>query len=251
LPWPAVLVVSELPPGRLPVRLFTVPVTEPTWGSELVWGVLVPETRPAADPRPGMEPETELRPGRELLVLLRLLAGPLVVAIGVVCWVVSAELVSAELAAAELHGAPTSPAAAEASGPAMGMPGSSQRIPVADDPPRACASPLTDDVGESARDTDCASAGAAMPTVRMAAQAAPPSNIRQLYTKHSISILGNGIGRYLRIHTAGRTNLEPGNLIYPVKLTAGLTAGRPSGGLGASGPDEIPVCAPELVTRLT
>ena len=213
-----------------------------------------------------MEPETESRPGRELLVLLRLLAGPLVVAIGVVCWVVSAEfaaselaaselaafeLAASELAAAELHGAPTSPAAAEASGPAMGMPGSSQRIPVADDPPRTCATPLSDDVGESARDTDCASAGAAMPTVRMAAEAAPPSNIRQLYTKHSISILGNGIGRYLRIHTAGRTNLEPGNLIYPVKLTAGLTAGRHPAGLGASGPDEIPVCAPELVTRLT
>ena len=194
MPWPAVLVVSELPPGRLPVRLFTAPVTEPrpvvpvlpvvpvvpvapllsellpgtrlllleptllavvpwlapvtepTWGSELVWGVLVPETRPAADPRSGMEPETELRPGRELLVLLRLPAGPLVVAIGMVCWVVPAELVSAELVSEELvpaelvpaesHGAPATPAAAEASGPAMGMPGRSQRTPEADDPPR-------------------------------------------------------------------------------------------------------------------
>jgi hypothetical protein len=72
-----------------------------------------------------------------------------------------------------------------------------------------------------------------------------------LYTKHSISILGNGIGRYLRIHTAGRTNLEPGNLTYPVTLTTGLTAGRPTAGRGASGPDEIPVCALEMVTRLT
>ena len=73
-----------------------------------------------------MEPETELRPGRALLVLLRLLAGPLLVASGEVCEVVSAES----------HGAPTSPAAAEASGPAMGMPGRLQRIPVVDDPPR-------------------------------------------------------------------------------------------------------------------
>jgi hypothetical protein len=184
------------------------PVTEPTWGSELVWGVLAPETRPAADPRSGMEPETELRPGIALLVPLSSLAGPVVVAIGVVSWVVSAEFVSAEFVSAEFvaaepHGAPTAPAAAEASGPAMGMPGRSQRIPVVDDPPRPCVIPLADAVGVSARDIDCASAGAATPTVRMAAEAAPPSKIRQLYTKHSISILGNGIGRYLRIHTAG------------------------------------------------
>jgi len=105
--------------------------------------------------------------------------------------------------------------------------------------------PLSD-VGESARDTDCASAGAAMPTVRMAAEAAPPSNIRQLYTKHSISILGNGIGRYLRIHAAGRTNLEPDNLTCPVKLTARLTVGRPSGGAWRQRPDEL---LAELIAR--
>ena len=167
-----------------------------------------------------MEPETELRPGRALLVLLRLLAGPLVPAIG--------ELSPG--AAAESHGAPTAPAAAEASGPAMGMPGSSQRIPVAVDPPRSCAIPRTDAVGVPARDTDCASAGAATPTVRMAAEAAPPSKIRQLYTKHSISIWVMESAAICEFARPGRTNLEPGNLTYLVKLTTGVMAGRPSGG---------------------
>jgi hypothetical protein len=52
----------------------------------------------------------------------------------------------------------------------------------------------------------------------------------RLYTKHSISILGNGIGRDLRIRTAGENYLEPGNLTYLVKLTTRLIADRPSAG---------------------
>lgn len=222
-----------LPEPTLPaVAPWVAPATELTWGSEPV-RLAVPGTTPVAELRSGMEPETELRPGRELLVL-RSLAGPLTPAIGELSWV---ELSWVE--AAEPHGAPASPAAAEASGPAMGMPGRSQRIPVAVDPPRACAIPFSD-AGVSARDTDCASAGAARPTVRMAAEAAPPSKIRQLYTKHSISILVMESAAICEFTRPGRTDLEPGNL---VKLTTGLMAAHPAR-LGASGPCEIRGCAP-------
>ena len=50
--------------------------------------------------------------------------------------------------------------------------------------PLAELSPLS----ETGASCACANAGAATPTVRMAAEAAPPSRIRQLYTKHSISM---------------------------------------------------------------
>ena len=57
----------------------------------------------------------------------------------------------------------------------------------------------------------------------------PPGRLPvTLYTKHSISILGNGIGRDLRIRTAGENYLEPGNLTYLAKLTTRLMADRPS-----------------------
>ena len=50
--------------------------------------------------------------------------------------------------------------------------------------PLAELSPLS----EAGASCACANAGAATPTVRMAAEATPPSKIRQLYTKHSISM---------------------------------------------------------------
>ena len=53
-----------------------------------------------------------------------------------------------------------------------------QRTPLAE------LSPLS----ETGASCACANAGAATPTVRMAAEAAPPSKIRQLHTKHSISM---------------------------------------------------------------
>jgi hypothetical protein len=78
-----------------------------------------------------------------------------------------------------------------------------------------------------------------------------PSKIRQLCTKHSISILvieSTAICEYRR---PARTNLEPGNLTYLAKLTAELWPADPCGELGGSGLDEIPVCVPEMVTGVT
>lgn len=87
----------------------------------------------------------------------------------------------------EVQGAPSTPASAETSGPARGRPGRSHSEPPAADPPVPWVTPLSEDVGRSVRDTVCANAGAATPTVRMLAVATPPSRIRQLYTKYSTS----------------------------------------------------------------
>ena len=73
--------------------------------------------------------------------------------------------------------APMTLAAAETS-PDTGREPRPQRTPLAE------LSPLS----ETGASCACANAGAATPTVRMAAEAAPPSRIRQLYTKHSISM---------------------------------------------------------------
>jgi hypothetical protein len=85
-------------------------------------------------------------------------------------------LLTAEVALDEMQGPPMTPARAEATRPEMGTPGIWQRPPM-----------VTDTIGPLAGDAGCANAGAARPTVRMLAEAAPPSKIRQLYTKHSTS----------------------------------------------------------------
>src|SRR5580658_896102 len=115
--------------------------------------------------RSGIAPETELRPEAALDAL------------GVeaeVTWVWLEVLLPADVP----HGAPRIPAAAETPRLPVGRLGSAQRSVAAPVPPSSCVTPLTDDVGEPARDTVCASAGAARPTVRMLADATPPSRIR-------------------------------------------------------------------------
>ena len=73
--------------------------------------------------------------------------------------------------------APMTLAAAETS-PDTGREPRPQRTPLAELRP----------LSETGASCACANAGAATPIVRMAAEAAPPSRIRQLYTKHSISM---------------------------------------------------------------
>jgi len=79
----------------------------------------------------------------------------------------------------EPQAAPVAPVSAEE----RGRLACSQRTPAAADPPSAWVRPLSDAAGTPVDDTACASAGAAKPIVRVPAAAAPPSKIRQLYTK--------------------------------------------------------------------
>ena len=128
--------------------------------------------------RPGISPVMPDKPGGRLVP--ELVASPAELPPG------RAEVISlAPLD--EVQGAPSAPASAEASGPERGSPGRSHSEPPAADPPVPWVAPLSEDVGRSVRDTVCANAGAATPTVRMLAVATPPSRIRQLYTKYSTS----------------------------------------------------------------
>jgi hypothetical protein len=118
-----------------------------------------------------MEPETEFRPGRLLLAELLACIGPL-------AWIMSLPVVDEGEDEDEVpQDAPMTLAAAETS-PDTGREPRPQRTPLAE------LSPLS----ETGASCACANAGAATPTVKMAAEAAPPSKIRQLYTKHSISM---------------------------------------------------------------
>ena len=127
-----------------------------------------PGAAPAALPRAGMEPETEFRPGRALAGLPACM-GPL-------AWIPLVVVDDDELAEEVPQDAPMTLAAAEIS-PDTGR-DTPHRTPLAELRP----------LSETGASCACANAGAATPTARMAAEAAPPSRIRQLYTKHSISM---------------------------------------------------------------
>jgi hypothetical protein len=193
-------VLIEPPFRKPPVTPLSVPVTEPRPVLELVLelvleplvlllpsllrSVLAEELLPsvpdvlatpgaasAALPRAGMEPETEFRPGRLLLAELLACIGPL-------AWIMSLPVVDEGEDEDEVpQDAPMTLAAAETS-PDTGREPRPQRTPLAE------LSPLS----ETGASCACANAGAATPTVKVAAEAAPPSKIRQLYTKHSISM---------------------------------------------------------------
>jgi len=161
--------VLEVPVLEVPVLFELLPVAVLSAGAELV-----------ALLKPGTAPVTMDRPGRALAASLRAL-----VALSV--------LVADELppvASDEPQDAPVASASAELAEPTRGTPARSHTSPPAADPPGTCVIPGSDVVGVAARDTDCASAGAATPTVRMLAEATPPSKIRQLYTKGSTSSWG-------------------------------------------------------------
>lgn len=148
---------------------------------------------------PGMMPLTTDRSGRApgmTLVLLVLLASrfdaPLPAASdegdevlgGLAVLAVLVVLVVLELPVVfEMQDAPVAPVSAGVKDRLVW----SQRTLPAADTPRSWVSPVSDDTGVSARAIACASAGAARPTVRMPADAAPPNKIRQLCTKYSIS----------------------------------------------------------------
>jgi hypothetical protein len=169
---PEVLVPEVLVP-EVPVLFELPPTAAPSAGTELV-----------ALRRPDTAPVTMDRPGRALAAPLRALVALFVLVAGEPPPVTSDEP----------QDAPVAPASAELAEPTRGTPagrapGRSHRSPAAD-PPRTCVIPGSDVVGVAPRDTDCASAGAATPTVRMLAEATPPSKIRQLYTKGSTSSWG-------------------------------------------------------------
>jgi hypothetical protein len=115
---------------------------------------------------PRREPETEFRPGRLLLAGLLACIGPL-------AWIMLLPVVDEDDEVPQ--DAPTTLAATATPDTGRDRP---QRTPLAE------LSPLS----ETGASCACANAGAATPAVRMAAEAAPPSKIRQLYTKHSISM---------------------------------------------------------------
>ena len=83
-------------------------------------------------------------------------------------------------------------------------------IEVGPDPLRSWVAPLGEAGEAGGPACDCANAGAATPTVRMAAEAAPPSKIRQLYTKHSISMWVMESSAIREFTWPGRIDLEPG-----------------------------------------
>ena len=116
-----------------------------------------------------MEPETEFRPGRALVAGLPACIGPL-------AWIALVVVDDDELDEEVPQDAPMTLAAAEIS-PDTGR-DTPHRTPLAELRP----------LSETGASCACANAGAATPTARMAAEAAPPSRIRQLYTKHSISM---------------------------------------------------------------
>jgi hypothetical protein len=118
-----------------------------------------PGAAPAALPRAGMEPETEFRPGRLLLAGLLACIGPL-------AWIMLLPVDEDEVP----QDAPTTSAAA-ATSPDTGR-ARPQRTPLAE------LSPLS----ETGASCACANAGATTPTVRMAAEAAPPSKFAS-YTR--------------------------------------------------------------------
>jgi hypothetical protein len=84
----------------------------------------------------------------------------------------------------ELQDSPMAPAAA-VSPTDTGRFGRAQKTPPAPAPLRPWVTPVSG-IGVPACGT--ANAGAATPAVRMAADAAPPSKMRQLNTEHSISV---------------------------------------------------------------
>jgi hypothetical protein len=139
------------------------PVIDPT-GSELVGRELVGSelvgTTLAASSRPGIAPVRPDRPGRKP----------------------APSLLPDELELPE-QDAPTAPVTADAAGRLVSL---QMTLPVLD-PTSPWETPFSEPGVRSARATDCASAGAAKPTVRMPAEAAPPSKSRQLYTKYSNS----------------------------------------------------------------
>src|SRR5271155_3593837 len=96
--------------------------------------------------RSGIAPETELSPEAAPDAELGVEAE--------VSWAVLEEEELLPLESDEPHGAPRIPAAAERPRPPVGTLGSSHRSVPAPVPPSSCVTPLTEDVGLSARDTD-------------------------------------------------------------------------------------------------
>ena len=114
--------------------------------------------------------------GSDLIGALASSAAGLPACIGPLGWIPSLVVDDEELAEEVPQDAPMTLAAAEIS-PDTGR-DTPQRTPL------AWLRPLS----ETGASCACANAGAATPIVRMAAEAAPPSRIRQLNTKHSISM---------------------------------------------------------------
>ena len=164
----------------------------------------------AALPRAGMEPVTEFRPGRALAGLPACI-GPLV-------WIPSLVVDDEELAEEVPQDAPMTLAAAARPDTGRDRP---QRTSLAE------LSPLS----ETGASCACANAGAATPTVRMAAEAAPPSKFAS-YTRSTPFRWGNS-GEY---DSAGEIDR---------KVTASHS--RESDACGRTG---TPVCAPDTVTQL-
>jgi hypothetical protein len=118
-------------------------------------------------PRAGIEPETEFRPGRLLLAGLLACIGPL-------AWIMLLPVVDEDEDEVP-QDAPMTLAAAATPDTGRDRP---QRTPLAE------LSPLS----ETGASCACANAGAATPAVRMAAEAAPPSKIRQLYMTRLVKL---------------------------------------------------------------
>jgi len=228
--------VIEPPFCRPPVTPLSVPVTEPrpvldpvleplllllpSLLKPVLAGALLPNepdvfatpgAAPAALPRAGMKPETEFKPGRLLLAGLLACIGPL-------AWIMLLPVVDEDEDEVP-QDAPMTLGAAATPDKGRARP---QRTPLAE------LSPLS----ETGASCACASVGAATPSVRMAAESAPPSKFASYI--RSTPFRWDNSGEY---DSAGEIDRK--------------AYGGPFGGNQTpAGRTERPVCAPDTVTQL-